>query len=465
MCVIIHKPKGINFSDEDIANAYRTNSHGFGLMYYDDKEKKIVAKKGLVDDIPTIQKIFHHLKDKEVAFHFRIKTHGPTNGAMCHPFQVLNKTQHGHDMWMMHNGVIRKANPKENESDTYAFIRDSIRNILAADPDLIYDPGLEEFIVDYIGHSKLVFLNDRGEFIRINSNMGGDYKGCWVSNKVFVPYTRTNYSYTKPSTSTAMTIIGTPKKETTLRQKPIHKGDKVFVFATRDPDFIDVGVVDTVFEKDFFVEFKNTEGALCRLLFDTDGSSCSSVTPTEWQVVPISFGISPEFKYFELTDDWPTATTEDEMDVNENGEVLDTETEDKVEETNDETASDDIPEDWLIAVEHYGDPQIEFTTTGTVKIKQYAKDYRYGGINQPDALTVYGGQDGSQMPETTLLDIHNMDFQDRLDWFMCNIHVAFAIFQDLLEWTILDDDQVITESEAIEQGLDIEDEEETKQTA
>src|ERR1700722_16189169 len=187
MCVIIHKPKGVTFSPENVAGAFNSNAHGFGVMYLDQDSGQIVAKKKLLKDVHAIQKIFKDLIEEDAIFHFRIKTHGPTNDMFCHPFQVLWKEKHGHDMWVMHNGMIGKANNSSGESDTYAYAREVLTKQLAKDFDRVEDPWFQSHVEAEIGSSKLVFLDDTGRVVKYNERYGDDYEGCWVSNKGFVP--------------------------------------------------------------------------------------------------------------------------------------------------------------------------------------------------------------------------------------------------------------------------------------
>jgi hypothetical protein len=90
----------------------------------------------------------------------------------CHPFQVLNKKDHGRDMWFMHNGIINKVSEVGNttgKSDTRLFNEQYLQPLLADNPDLIFKKPFQEWVENHIGASKLSFLDDSGRIVRLGN--------------------------------------------------------------------------------------------------------------------------------------------------------------------------------------------------------------------------------------------------------------------------------------------------------
>jgi hypothetical protein len=495
MCVIIHKPAGVEFSPEDVAGAFNANSHGFGVMYLDKESGEVIAKKKLLKDLPAIQKIFADLKDEDAVFHFRIKTHGPTNDMFCHPFQVLNKKQHGRDMWLMHNGIIGKAKNSPNESDTYAYVRDVLTDKLRRDIDLVEDEWFQTMVEYDIGHSKLVFLDDKGRITKYNENYGDEYKGCWVSNKGFVaskPWIAPGYRvgsehrhggehgneygvdfrrrYASKGETSNVTNLDSVCQ---LRGVSIKPGSKIHIFAVQDPHFYAMGTITAVERNYFHASYTDPKHGVIRntLFYGTGMTGDSSVY--RLQCIPECFGYDQSTKVFSETKSWPAGqdvqtvlrledktTKEEDTDMTQiNEETPKKETGNEVttaEAVEQETQDDDDEVQPGVAVVHEGNPTIEYCGTKPVELIVDYKDCRWGGWGGGiDAFTLYGGSLDEGTPEITLLDIHNMEPQDRIDWFFRYPASAFGIFQDLIEQTVADDDEVIhAGDEVVEESVE-----------
>ncbi len=191
MCVIICKPADKAISDHDIKNAHRVNSDGFGYMYYDKELKDIVAKKGVFSSDVPILKMVGSLQDKEVVFHFRIKTHGEISNAACHPFRVTDKEKHGMTIYVMHNGTISGMSGKVNESDTQIFVNKYLHKILKHNPMLIEEPEFKDLIESKIGRwNKLCFMYGEGKILRFNEGEWITHESMRCSNKNFVHYSQ-----------------------------------------------------------------------------------------------------------------------------------------------------------------------------------------------------------------------------------------------------------------------------------
>ncbi len=102
MCIIILKPSGTAKLDAGVFDrCWKKNPDGFGIMRQNKKGKKTIVSfyKTLDREKALAQflSVQEDPKNLDIAFHFRITTHGGTTLDNCHPFQA------GEDMLMMHN--------------------------------------------------------------------------------------------------------------------------------------------------------------------------------------------------------------------------------------------------------------------------------------------------------------------------------------------------------------------------
>ena len=120
-------------------------------------------------------------KDKAAAIHFRITTHGDTDAENTHPFQV------GTNLAFIHNGIISRVDRKQDltRSDTYHFNTKYLSQFYRRDSRFIFKDHFKDLIKEYIGHSKLVFLNNKGHHTIVNEQMGHWDEGVWYSNNSY----------------------------------------------------------------------------------------------------------------------------------------------------------------------------------------------------------------------------------------------------------------------------------------
>ena len=185
MCLIIQTDKPKNLDLDLMECAYENNSDGFGVMFYNNG--KIHTHKILPKTFDDVKKVFVPYQELNIpmGIHFRFATQGDTTKALSHPFQVLNKKEHGKDLWVMHNGAsLPTAMIDKGKSDTHQFIKWFLKPQLINNPKLLYNEDWQELISDIIGSDKMLFLDgDTKEFTIINPQNGEDVSGVgWLSN-------------------------------------------------------------------------------------------------------------------------------------------------------------------------------------------------------------------------------------------------------------------------------------------
>jgi len=176
MCILIHHPANISFSDELLNDFYEYNSDGFGAMYSEGGKLVVVKTLGKPQEINALYK--DALKGRECIIHYRMKTHGDIDMDNCHPYKVTD------EIWMAHNGILSMGNPIDKaKSDTWHFIKFILRPALEANPALLFDPDYQTYLEEMIGSSnKFAFMHSSGESVVINYDAGVEHEGAWLSN-------------------------------------------------------------------------------------------------------------------------------------------------------------------------------------------------------------------------------------------------------------------------------------------
>jgi hypothetical protein len=187
--MIIHKPKGVDVPGiVSLSQCASSNPHGVGFMIA--ANNKVLIHKGLmkVDQLMDAVNILSDtlkggIKDKEMVFHFRQATHGSVSVANCHPFPIsdddeeLSAEMTTAEFGIVHNGVIFIKDRKQDESDTYTFVKKYLSkfdwNGLLAVHALLDD---EVFRSD-----RVIIMNGAGEIIKWG-HWTLDDDGCFYSN-------------------------------------------------------------------------------------------------------------------------------------------------------------------------------------------------------------------------------------------------------------------------------------------
>jgi predicted glutamine amidotransferase len=174
MCIIIYKPENMTLNENTLQNSWNNNPNGAGFMYAENNKLHIV--KGLMT-YEEFKTAYDPHKEKQCVIHFRIATHGLTNKENTHPF-LINK-----NLGLVHNGIIHKlsCNINTDMSDTWHLVEKLMKPLPGINKLWKLD-SYQTLIEDYIGASKLVFMDNLGNTAIYNENLGNWNSECWFSN-------------------------------------------------------------------------------------------------------------------------------------------------------------------------------------------------------------------------------------------------------------------------------------------
>lgn len=178
MCIaILNTKKAGRLPKKQIQNSWDNNDMGAGLLW--NKAGKLSVFK-TYDYEDYIEK-YNELRDDKsignIVLHFRIATSGYNGEHNLHPFLTND------GLGFVHNGVIKGLGNK-SFSDTYEFndmLKKFSHNFLTCDMT-------KYFISEYIGYSKLVFLDNKDKYTIINEELGKWTSGNWYSNDSYKEY-------------------------------------------------------------------------------------------------------------------------------------------------------------------------------------------------------------------------------------------------------------------------------------
>ena len=196
MCLLITQSKiSPKLSHEWLKDFYSYNADGIGVMR--SNNGNLIIEKILPKDSDDFINFYEkHIFGFDCAFHLRMKTHGNIDLINCHPYEILNKSDHGLDLWLMHNGILHTDNKDDlTKSDTYHYIKNYLVPMLAKNPDYAFTESFNEIISDHIGSSnKFVIMDNLGRQAVINKDQGVYWGGLWLSN---------TYAWSASNTATA----------------------------------------------------------------------------------------------------------------------------------------------------------------------------------------------------------------------------------------------------------------------
>lgn len=184
MCLLVTQlSNSPALSEVWLKDFYASNSDGVGVMYVEGQS--LVIEKCLPKSADDFVNFYYsHIAGKDCAFHLRMRTHGATDLENCHPYEVLNAKDHGLDLWLMHNGILHTDNQNDvTKSDTWHYIRDYLRPMLANNPEFFTTPEFQDLIESHIGSSnKFVLMDNQNRLVTINESAGVYWGGLWLSN-------------------------------------------------------------------------------------------------------------------------------------------------------------------------------------------------------------------------------------------------------------------------------------------
>lgn len=195
MCLIINKPKDVNFDADFIKGVYERNQDGIGIMYAENNS--LYINRYLPKDYADVQKFWdENIAQRECVVHFRLKTHGHIDLRNCHPYQVIS-SEEGYPLYLVHNGILSTGNSKDPQfSDTHWFIQDYLRPMLLKNPEFFLTDAFAEIIGDFIGSgNKFILMDAYGNQVVINEDRGVQHEGAWLSNTYAWDTTGTKYSF------------------------------------------------------------------------------------------------------------------------------------------------------------------------------------------------------------------------------------------------------------------------------
>jgi len=431
MCVIFHKPANVTVSEQDVRNAHRINDDGFGYMYFDKDKQKIIAEKFVTNDVNKILEIVNRLQDKEVCYHFRIKTHGIISDASSHPFRVTSKKKDGIDLYFMHNGMIQGMEAEKDESDTQAFNRNILIPILKRDPHIVKTKAFRILVEGMIGKgNKLCFMLGDGSVIKFNEKSGDTHAGMWVSNTNFVTRPVTNIGPTKWDREKQEWVPIESKKDNdcqsyynTLNNRSrfmndlsdrkgeiYHKliddyvkaGDKVCIWNRNEESFYTEGTIVSFTAFSAYIQFKDTQGVSSSVAF--------SLATGE------GHGMYSSYECIALNSShFDGSKTVEQLDKQGN-----------LSDIGAEKIATDEKKDTEVTVNKSEPELVKY------KGKEVDADNRYGGAFLDDSTYVY-------KKDFSILDFYNLDKQKRFEFFVDEPDVSFNMMQDMAEKMVLDD--------------------------
>jgi len=184
MCLLVVQPATApSLTQAWLEDFYASNSDGVGIMR--SVEGELLIEKILPKNAQEFVEFYrNHIDGHDCAFHLRMKTHGNIDMENCHPYEVFNKAEHGVDVWLMHNGILSTGNAADiTKSDTWHYIRDYLRPMLANNIDFIFTDAFADIIGDHIGGSnKFVLMDSTGRTQTVNQDAGVFWGGRWLSN-------------------------------------------------------------------------------------------------------------------------------------------------------------------------------------------------------------------------------------------------------------------------------------------
>lgn len=265
MCVILVKERGIELPTKGVLEScWKRNPDGAGFMFNDSN--KVVIMKGFMTFEEFYLRLqtaneFYHLKEKGVVIHFRIATSGLKDKGNCHPYPISNdnldlrKSFILTELGIAHNGIIRNYNGKDKVlNDTQLFIKNDLFELNSLDKEFYKNVIFQSMIERLIDGSRLVFLNQKGEIIKLGDwFQDGNY---YFSNLNHVSKKFLNINKRPQIFDNDLKYFDEENEEFTINDEVVDKDYfDLFIDAL---DRLENG--DSVYSEDYFQEYNSFNG-------------------------------------------------------------------------------------------------------------------------------------------------------------------------------------------------------------
>jgi predicted glutamine amidotransferase len=189
MCIAIFKPHGVKLEKSVLQKCFDNNKDGCGFAYHESENNRIIVKKGYSKFDDFWANFYRHMNRKMI-IHFRNATHGEVDFENCHPFFV------NENLVFAHNGMIIKINRWDlKKSDSWHFNEAILRGIVEKFPEIWKSAQFRVLVEFYIGKSRLIFMDNKGDVAIFNKELGVEEFGCWFSNNYYKVDRATEYGY------------------------------------------------------------------------------------------------------------------------------------------------------------------------------------------------------------------------------------------------------------------------------
>ncbi len=173
MCLIIHKPKGVQVPLDLLHSASQYNPHGYGLMALPGPQK-ISIYRHRSTNFDELRRAYMQVAKYECVIHLRLSTRGNITRTNTHPFRVTNS------IYMAHNGTLNIHCRLPGRSDSWHMVNDYLAPLLQHTPNMLHYEGFQQHLAAKIGPNNMDARQRKT--VIINRQLGVDYQGLWLSN-------------------------------------------------------------------------------------------------------------------------------------------------------------------------------------------------------------------------------------------------------------------------------------------
>jgi len=216
MCIIIHKPQGVDMPYGRLKTCFANNGDGAGFMYADGNyvmiEKGFMKLPELMAALWSLEKRIN-IKDTAMILHFRLATHGEKAAGNTHPFILCKNPQKlialniAGDTGVAHNGIILDLPRHKHLSDTMIFIKEVMADLSFK---RLKQPAIQA-LIELATNSKWAIMHKSGQVLLYGGSWTID-DGCHYSNISYLQtiswYTFDNYNHRSKIETIEMYPIG-----------------------------------------------------------------------------------------------------------------------------------------------------------------------------------------------------------------------------------------------------------------